>query len=229
MSDFLVIGHRGAAGHEPENTLRSIQKALELGAGAVEFDVHCLEGRLVVFHDSTLERTTNGRGLLARTPFAQLRELDAGQGERIPTLEEVCEVVNRRAKLHIELKGPGTALPVAETLDRYVREQGWHYDDFLVSSFHHDELAQLIGRSIPLGILFSNSPARFAPLAEKLGAYSIHCKAAYATPALLDQAHRFGLKVFVYTVNDPVEIARLRDLGVDGVFTDFPERAISSL
>jgi glycerophosphoryl diester phosphodiesterase len=182
----------------------------------------------VVFHDSTLERTTNGRGLLARTPFAQLRELDAGQGERIPTLEEVCDTVNRRAKLHIELKGHGTAFPVAETLDRYVREQGWHYDDFLVSSFHHDELAQLTERSIPLGILFSNSPARFAPLAEKLRAYSIHCKAAYATPALLDQAHQLGLKVFVYTVNDPVEIARLRDLGVDGVFTDFPERAISS-
>jgi glycerophosphoryl diester phosphodiesterase len=226
MPGFLIIGHRGAAGHEPENTLRSIRKAIELGAGAVEFDVHCLEGRLVIFHDSILERTTNGRGLLARTPFARLRELDAGQGERIPTLEEVCEAVDRRAKLHIELKGRGTALPVAATIDRYVRDHGWRYDDFLVSSFHHDELAQLAGQSIPLGILFSNSPARFASLAEKLHAYSIHCKAAYVTPGLLDQAHRLGLKVFVYTVNDPAEITRLRNLGVDGVFTDFPERAI---
>jgi glycerophosphoryl diester phosphodiesterase len=225
MPGFLTIGHRGAAGHEPENTLRSIRKALELGADAVEFDVHCLDGQLVVFHDATLERTTNGRGALARTPFARLRELDAGKGERIPTLEEICETVDRRAKLHIELKGRGTAVPTGEIIDRYVREHGWRYDDFLVSSFHHDELAHLAGRSIPLGILFSKSPARFASLAEKLGAYSIHCKTAYATPALLDQAHRAGLKVFVYTVNDAGAIARLRDLGVDGVFTDFPERA----
>jgi len=227
MPGFLIIGHRGAAGHEPENTLRSIRKALELGADAVEFDVHCLDGRLVVFHDATLERTTNGRGSLALTPFDRLRELDAGMGERIPTLEEICDTVNRRAKLHIELKGRGTAGPVGEIIDHYVRKRGWRYDDFLVSSFHHDELAQLAGRSIPLGLLFSNSPARFASLAEKLGAYSIHCKAAYATPALLEQAHGAGLKVFVYTVNDSGAIARLRDLGVDGVFTDFPERAAS--
>jgi len=225
MPDFLTIGHRGAAGHEPENTLRSIRKALELGAGAVEFDVHCLDGRLVVFHDSTLERTTNGRGALVHMPFNRLRELDAGKGERIPTLEEVIDMVDRRAILHIELKGRGTARPVGEIIDHYVSKRGWRYDDFLVSSFHHDELAQLAGRSIPLGLLFSNSPARFASLAKKLGAYSIHCKAAYATPALLKQAHECGLKVFVYTVNDSGTIARLRDLGVDGVFTDFPERA----
>jgi len=227
MSSFLVIGHRGAAGHEPENTLRSIRRGIELGAGAVEFDVHCLDGQLVVFHDATLERTTNGRGSLARTSFARLRELDAGKGERIPTLEEVCDAANRRVKLHIELKGRNTALPVAELIDRYVQQHDWRYDDFLASSFHHDELAQLTGRSIPLGILFSKSPARFAPLAEKLGAYSIHCKTAYATPDLLNRAHEAGLKVFVYTVNNPVEITRLRDLGVDGVFTDFPERALS--
>jgi glycerophosphoryl diester phosphodiesterase len=225
MPGFLTIGHRGAAGHEPENTLRSIRKALEFGADAVEFDVHCLDGRLVVFHDATLDRTTNGRGTLASMSFARLRELDAGKGERIPTLEEICDTVDRRAKLHIELKGRGTAMPTGETIDRYVREHGWRYDDFLVSSFYHDELAQLAGRSIPLGILFSKSPARFASLAEKLGAYSIHCKADYVTPALLDQAHRAGLKVFVYTVNDAGAIARLRDLGADGVFTDFPERA----
>lgn len=227
MPGFLIIGHRGAAGLEPENTLRSIRKALELGADAVEFDVHCLDEHLVVFHDATLERTTNGRGPLARIPFARLRELDAGKGERVPTLEEVCDEVNRRAKLHIELKGRGTARSTGEIIDRYVREHGWRYDDFLVSSFHHDELAQLAGRSIPLGILYSKSPARFVALAEKLGAYSIHCKAAYATPDLLERAHKAGLKVFVYTVNDSAEIARLRDLGVDGVFTDFPERALS--
>jgi glycerophosphoryl diester phosphodiesterase len=226
MPHFLSIGHRGAAGHEPENTLRSVRKAIEFGAHAVEIDVRLADGRLVVFHDSTLERTTNGRGRLARTPFIRLRELNAGKGETIPTLEEVIAAVNRRAQLHIELKSHGTARHVAETIERHVSEGGWRYDDFLVSSFRHRELATLAGRPFPLGLLFAKSPARFAPLAARIGAASIHCKIGYVTPALLDQVHARGLKVFVYTVNDPEEIARLRDLGVDGVFTDYPERAL---
>jgi glycerophosphoryl diester phosphodiesterase len=228
MPGFLTIGHRGAAGHEPENTLRAIRRGIELGAGAVEFDTQLVDGRLVVLHDETLNRTTNGKGLLSKASFEELRALDAGRGERIPTLEEAIEAVNHRAIVQIELKGRGTALPAAETIDRFVRDHGWRYDDFLVSSFHHDELAKLTGRNVRLGILFSNSPARFEPLASSLGAYSLHCKAAYATPVLIDHAHRLGLKVFVFTVNEPEAIARLRQAGVDGIFTDFPERAVTA-
>ena len=105
MRPFLCIGHRGACGHEPENTLRSIRRALELGAHGVEIDVRLVHGELLVMHDAKLDRTTNGRGYLARKSLEVLRALDAGQGERIPTLREVFETVHRRAFINIELKG----------------------------------------------------------------------------------------------------------------------------
>ncbi len=104
VPNLFCFGHRGARGHEPENTLRSVRQALELGANGIEVDVHPADGRLVVIHDDTLNRTTNGAGLVAEKTFSYLRSLDAGQGERIPTLEEVFDVVNRRAVINVELK-----------------------------------------------------------------------------------------------------------------------------
>ena len=106
---FLCIGHRGAMGHAPENTLLSLKKALEMGAPCVEVDVYFVDGHLLVFHDDRLERTTNGFGYLADHDFEYLRSLDAGEGERIPTLREVFETVGLKAGVNIELKGPGTA------------------------------------------------------------------------------------------------------------------------
>lgn len=224
MSSFLGIGHRGAAGYEPENTLRSIRKALELGAKAVEIDVYQVEGHLIVIHDSTLERTTNGRGRVMRKTFAQLRTLDAGKGEQIPTLEEVLDLVDRRALVNVELKGRHTALPVKALIDHYVKRRGWSHEDFLVSSFQHRELTTLAHSGIPLGILFSKSPRHFAKLASLMGATSINLCAKHVTSAAINRAHDLGLKVFVYTVNAPADISRLREMGVDGVFSDFPDR-----
>ena len=94
---LFCFGHRGACGHEPENTVRSVRRALELGADGVEVDVYFVDGQLVVIHDDTLDRTTNGRGRVDKKSFAELRALDAGRGEKIPTLAEIFEAVNRRA------------------------------------------------------------------------------------------------------------------------------------
>ena len=103
----VKVGHRGAAGHEPENTLRSFRKALDLGADMVELDVHlCGTGELVVIHDETVDRTTDGSGSVRDMPFHELRGLDAGKGERIPTLREVLDLLEGRAGVNIELKGP---------------------------------------------------------------------------------------------------------------------------
>ena len=113
---MLCIGHRGAMGHEPENTLRSVNKALELGVDAVEIDVYNIEERAIVFHDRTLGRTTNGTGNIADCSFAYLRSLDAGKGEQIPTLEEVIEAIDRQAVIDIELKGGHTAKLVARAI-----------------------------------------------------------------------------------------------------------------
>ena len=137
---LFCFGHRGARGHEPENTLRSVRKALELGADGIEVDVYFADGQLVVMHDRTLGRTTNGSGFVTRKSFAYLRSLDAGRGERIPTLAEVFDTVTHRAVINVELKGPRTAAPVTALIDEYVRQRGWRYDEFLVSAFDHTQL-----------------------------------------------------------------------------------------
>ena len=224
MSHFLCIGHRGAAGHEPENTLRSIRRALELGANAVEIDVWFVDGELVVFHDAELDRTTNGTGLLARQTMAQLRTLDAGQGERIPTLREVFDTVDRRALINIELKGTGTAGPVAALIGEFVAQHGWSYGHFLVSSFRRGELRAIPDARIPIGLLLAR-PTRLCWFnARRVRAVAVNVALRYATRAFIEEAHRRGLRVCVYTVNDPADIARLREWGADGVFTDYPER-----
>jgi glycerophosphoryl diester phosphodiesterase len=224
---LFCFGHRGARGHEPENTVRSVRRALELGADGVEVDVYFADGKLVVIHDDTLERTTNGRGRVMKKSFAYLRSLDAGLGEKIPTLEEIFDAVNRRAIVNVELKGPHTDAPVAALIGEYVKQYGWKLDDFLVSSFDHAQLreAKQLCPEIHIGALIEKTPRDLAKFAEEMGACSLHASKRCVTPKLVADAHRRGLKVFVYTVNEPKEIAAMRALGVDGVFSDFPERA----
>jgi glycerophosphoryl diester phosphodiesterase len=223
---LFCFGHRGACGHEPENTVRSVRKALELGADGIEVDVHFVDGHLVVIHDDTLQRTTNGHGRVSEKSFAYLRSLDAGLGERIPTLAEIFDAVNRRAVINVELKGPHTAAPVVALISEYVKDRGWRFDDFLVSSFDHAQIreAKQLCHEIRIGALIEKTPRSLAQFAEALGAWSLHVSKHCVTPALLEDAHRRGLKVFVFTINQPREIARMKMLGVDGVFNDFPER-----
>jgi glycerophosphoryl diester phosphodiesterase len=219
---LLCIGHRGAAGHEPENTIRSVCRALEMGAGGVEIDVHCLEGEVIVIHDSRLNRTTNGRGRLRRHTLAAVRRLDAGKGERVPLLREVLEAVDRRALLNIELKGRGTAGPVLALLQEYTAHCGWEPSDFLISSFNRAELRQLREAGFPIGILFARSARTFRPLARALGAWSIHVPLAHVTAGLVSRVHADDRKVLVFTVNSREEMERLEKMGVDGIFTDYP-------
>ncbi|HSY16684.1 MAG TPA: glycerophosphodiester phosphodiesterase family protein [Candidatus Acidoferrales bacterium] len=223
---LFCFGHRGAGGHEPENTVRSVRRALELGAEGVEVDVHFVDGQLVVIHDDTLDRTTNGHGRVAIKSFEYLRSLDAGLGERIPTLAEIFDAVDRRAVINVELKGPHTAAPVAALIGDYVDRRGWSIDDFLVSSFDHARLGEIkrLRPEIRTGALIEKVPRGLAQFAEVLGAWSVHASKRCVTPELVADAHHRGLKVFVYTVNEPEEIARMRALGVDGVFSDFPDR-----
>src|SRR5260370_42289602 len=130
---LFSFGHRGASGHEPENTVRSVRRALELGADGIEVDVYFADGQLVGIHDDTLERTTNGHGRVMEKSFAYLRSLDTGLGEKIPTLAEIFDAVNRRAVVNVELKGPRTAAPVSVLIEESVNRRGSSYDAFLVS------------------------------------------------------------------------------------------------
>ena len=109
MKKLICFAHRGASGHEPENTLSAVEKAIELGADWIEVDVYAVKGELIIIHDERLERTTNGTGYVRDTSLAYLRSLDAGKGQCIPTLREVLDSVDRRAGINVELKGPNTA------------------------------------------------------------------------------------------------------------------------
>lgn len=189
MTRVLKIGHRGAAGYEPENTLRSFQKATELGADMIELDVQkCQSGELVVVHDFWLNRTTNGHGLVAHKTLKQLKLLDAGRGEKIPTLPEVVAGFVHKVSLNIELKGKHTAAPVAEIVRDWAREKTGAEDQFLLSSMKRSELetARQLLPHVRLGII----TGRFWPLgllkfAQKIRAYSIHLSFSTVTKALV--------------------------------------------
>jgi glycerophosphoryl diester phosphodiesterase len=236
---MLCIGHRGARGHAPENTLASVRKAIALGADWIEIDVYWVAGELVVFHDETLERTTNGSGLLMAQSFADLRSLDAGEGEQIPTLAEVFDAVERlagldRVGLNIELKGPGTAEPVVRFLQAWRgRDSQADWSRVLLSSFCQDELrlVQQLEPRIQLGTLFASLPdgsiSTAIAQAQALNAWAINPAQELVTAELVQAAQATGLKVLVFTVNGEAEIQRLRALGVDGLFTDYPERVAS--
>jgi glycerophosphoryl diester phosphodiesterase len=222
---MLCIGHRGAMGYRPENTLASFSLALEMGCPWVELDVYCVGREILVIHDDRLDRTTNGKGRLANQSLPYLRGLDAGSGQQIPLLAEVVDLINRRGGINVELKGSGTAGPVCELLEQYVAN-GWDRDQFLISSFDHDELARTDAR-FRRGALFGRrSRGNLVAKAKRLDAWSINLDLARANQAIVDDAHENGLVVLVYTVNEADDIRRMRDLGVDGVFTNYPDRVI---
>lgn len=226
---FTVIAHRGARGHAPENTLPAFDRALALGAPWVELDVQWHAGHLWVFHDARLERCTNGTGRLVDHDAAALRRLDAGQGERIPWLPEVLDRIDRRMAVNVELKtADGTAAAVAETLRGYLA-RGWQPAQFLVSSFHLPELRDFRRRlpEVPVGVLLAGVPLGLAAAVTDLGAAVCSLDLDFADPALIADAHARGAQVFVFTVNAPDDIARMQALGVDGIFTDYPERALA--
>ncbi len=226
---LLCIAHRGAMGHEPENTLASIRKAFTLGALCIEIDVYYVDGHLVVFHDDRLERTTNGHGYLSEQTFDYLRTLDAGNGEQIPTLEEVCDLIDSRRCINIELKGQNTAKPVAELILKLL-DNGWDKESFLISAFDHRQLS-VIKRMIPeikIGALIHELPVDGAKLAEDLGAFSVHPSLECVDKAFIDDAHARCLRVYVYSVDDIDDIEKMYRLGADGVFTGYPERVIEN-
>lgn len=222
-----IIAHRGASGYEPENTLRSFKKALTMGVDMIELDVYVLTtGELVVIHDDTVDRTTDGTGHVVEFSFEQLRELDAGKGERIPLLSEVLNLVNQKVPVNIELKGKGTAGPVATMIKAYVDNKGWDEDLFMVSSFDLDELDTFIKLMphIRTGALYEGEPIQFLAFAKRNATFSANLEAVFITNKDVYRAHRKGLMVYAFTVNDEDQAERMEHMHVDGIFSDYPDR-----
>ena len=223
----LLIGHRGARGLAPENTLKALEAGIAAGCPWLEFDVQLHpSGELFLLHDLTLQRTTSGQGLAADCTWPALRALDAGQGEQLPTLDEALDCIGQRAKVNIEVKTwGGTAAAVAECL-RSRLAKGWRAEQFMVSSFHLPELQAFKQAlpTVPVAVLLCGVPLDWAACASTLGAVALNQSAEFVDAQLVADAKARGLQVNVYTVNDADEYLRLAALGVDGVFTDVPDR-----
>lgn len=218
----LRIGHRGAAGHAPENTLAAIQKGIALGVDFVEIDVRrTADDVLVVLHDRTVDRTTNGRGRIDHLTLRDLKKLDAGNGETIPTLEEVLKVAAGRAGLILELKVPGVAQQTVESV-----HAARFKDPVIYASFLHEELAH-VRTTDPdafLMMLFGSLPRDPVVRAAQYGPSHVGLRHDTATRRLVDALHHANLFVFVYTSDTPRDIRHALSVGADGVISNFPER-----
>ncbi|MES2682976.1 MAG: glycerophosphodiester phosphodiesterase family protein [Pseudomonadota bacterium] len=222
-----LIGHRGARGLAPENTLLALDAGIAAGCPWLEFDVQLHpSGPLFLLHDLTLQRTTSGHGLAAECDWEMLRKLDAGQGQHLPTLDEALDLIDQRARINIELKTwDGTAAAVVECLKARLAE-GWPAEAFMVSSFHLPELYEFkqLLPEVPIGVLLCGVPLDWAACATELQAAALNQSAEFVDARLVADAKARGLAVNVYTVNDVDEYRRLGAMGVDAVFTDFPDR-----
>lgn len=233
--NFLYIAHRGVKGTEPENTLRSFQKAVDLGASWIELDVHYVHNTLLVIHDDEYRLPGCGRVKLCDMPMETIRQIKIEFNQKtdnIPTLNEVLDRVDKKANINVELKGRGTAKPVCELIRKYVTDHGWEYRHFLVSSFHFDELVEVFNenKNIPLAYLINrNKDDLFDRMASIHAKYVNISRYLYASEGagIIRKAHAADIGVLVYTVNEKKSISSMKRHGVNGVFTDFIGRCLS--
>jgi glycerophosphoryl diester phosphodiesterase len=227
----VLIAHRGAAADAPENTIAAFELALEQGADGIELDVHLTaDGQPVVIHDFTLERTTDGAGPVSGRLLRELKRLDAGgwldrrfRGQRVQTLQEVLERFRERARFWIELKGGAALYPGIEERVVSIVEIYDVVDRVLVQSFDHAAIGRVrsLNREIPVGALVARAPLDPSLLSTE--AISAICPGAEVlTEALLAEIRRAGLGCYVWTVNEPAQMDRLVEWGVNGIITDRP-------
>lgn len=222
-----VTGHRGAAGLEPENTLRSFQRALNLRVDAIELDVHLTKDQhLIVIHDSTVDRTTNGRGAVSDLTLQEIQQLDAGQGEHVPTLREVIDFVAERAVLQIELKGLGVEQKVAHMIiTNHI------IDNVIITSFRHNMVKTMkrLNSRIATGVLFLGLPIDAPRLARDAHADAVHPHVNYVDAQLVEHCHRQGLSVRVWNTDDSIQMQEMISLDVDAIGSNRPDRLLQIL
>lgn len=227
---MLIFAHRGASGYAPENTLAAMATALAQGVKAIELDVHNVEGELVVFHDRRLESKSSGTGIIHLLSRHALSGINV-KGEPIPTLWQVLELVAGRCLVNIELKGINTVAPLLELYPKALTQLGFSQEQLLISSFNHPYLQQ-VKAALPnarIAPLLASIPLDGAAIVSQLNAYSLHLDVSFINQALVEDAHQRGAKVYVYTVDHADDIHALQHMGVDGVFSNYPDRAMLAL
>jgi len=230
---MLTIGHRGARGYIAENTIESIQKALDLNVDGIEIDVfRCASGEIVVFHDTKLKRLTGHNGLIEETTFEELKNILVAGRYRIPTLQQVLEKIDGKILLNVELKGENTATPTATILKQYLSDSQSDIKKLIVSSKNWKELTLFknLGTNIPIGVLSNYNIFLEKGLndiikkGKELNAIAIHPKFSILNKKAIDRMHSAGFLVYSWTINREKDIKRAIALGVDGIITDFPDR-----
>lgn len=220
-STILRIGHRGACGHAPENTLASIEQAIVLRCALTEVDIQrTSDDELVLLHDERVDRTTNGRGRVADLTLPDIRTLDAGGGESPPTLDDVLKAASSRIGLILELKTGGSAYDVCAIVRGSGFTQPVIYASFLQEELQHVRRANPQAQTM---ILFTRLPANPGIVAVRLHATHVGLRLDTVTEPLVNALHNQGLIVFAYTANQPAQVSKMKRLGVDGIISDFPD------
>lgn len=238
----IILAHRGDLAHAPENTLPSFQQALQKGADGVELDAKLTaDGHVIVIHDMTVDRTTNGKGRVASFKLEDIRKLDAGswfnekfRGAQVPKLEEVFELIGKDKLINIELTNystprDGLVVKVCELIKRHNIHKQIIFSSFLPSNL---KIAAQTLPEIPRGLLAM--PGLVGLWARSFGFMfgeyqALHPHISSASREQIQRVHRLNRRVHVWTANSPEEIVRLTDWGVDGLFTDDPETAVRAL
>jgi len=215
----MIMGHRGAAALEPENTLLSIGRAMEIGVDAVEIDIRLSrDNELIVIHDPTVDRTTDGRGLVCSFTVEEMKRLDAGKGQRIPTLQEVIDFIGGKVMLVIELKEEGTVRGVLELIKR----NNIHDAVYVISFWHRlVKAVKEMERRIKAGVLLAGCPVD-ACMATRASADALVMNYAFVDREFVQAAHEEGLKVFVWNIDDRDLLKPYADMRVDGIGTNDP-------
>lgn len=223
----LVIGHRGAMGHEIENTLASVEKAMQLGVDMIEIDVFKIKsGEIVVFHDDTVDRLANGSGKIEAYNFVALKALVLDGGHKIPSLQDVLELIDNKVALNIELKGANTSDKVDFIMDYYIKNHNWSPENFIISSFNWDELKEMrrVNPEVRIAVLTEDHPLDALEVAKELQAEAINPHFKDLDRATAREIKEAGFKIYTWTVNKPEDIDLVKGYNVDGIITNYPER-----
>ena len=226
---MLSIGHRGAKGYIAENTLESINMAIELNVDGVEIDVFkCLSGELVLFHDKNLKKLTGKSGKIENLTINDLQKYLVLGKYKIPTLKDVLEKIKKPLLVNIELKGSGAAESTSKIIEDFSKRTLWKKENFIVSSFNWDELKKFksINTDIAIGILLDklgniNEAIQFG---KNINAQSIHPNYRMLNEGTVEKIKKNGFKIYTWTVNNKEDISFMQKLNVDGVISDYPDQ-----
>ncbi|MFC4700577.1 glycerophosphodiester phosphodiesterase [Glaciecola siphonariae] len=234
---MLVLAHRGLSAHYPENTLLAFEKAIELGAKAIECDVHQVGDEFVVFHDYSLWRLCNTQGMLLEQNIHSLKALKIAGEHPVPSLEQVVELCAHKVLLNLELKSIQDPSAFANALCQYLQSFDEADVNITLSSFNHPLLTELkaqfrdtrLATRIRYGALIAHLPNDLAQYALMMDADIAAIDAHLVNEAFVQDAHKYNIKVWCYTVNDTALLQRLFAYGVDGIFSDDAPWAISQI